>query len=166
MRLDPNAIRQQIENLKLLWPEAWEDGEDQLLLDMLEGETDMIKFLRRVEERRQEATHMAAGCASHIAELGCRLLRLEKREAAMRKIEFEVLDTAGRKKVELPIATLSIRNGQQKVVITDDTLIPDHLCKIERTPKKSDIKELLKSGGSLLGAELSNAEPYLAVTVR
>ena len=88
------------------------------------------------------------------------------RETAMRKIEFSMLDAAGIKKVELPIATLGIHNGQQKVVITDDTLIPDHLCKIERTPKKSDIKKLLKSGGSLLGAELSNAEPFLAITVR
>jgi len=166
MRLDPNAIRQQIENMKLLCPEAWEDGEDQLLLDMLEGETDMLKFLQRVEERRQESTHMAAGCASHIAELELRLSRLEKRETAMRKIEFSLLDAACVKKVELPIATLSIRNGHQKVVITDETMIPDHLCKIERTPRKSDIKELLKSGGSILGAELSNAEPYLAVAVR
>lgn len=163
MRLDPIQVQQQIANLKLTCPEAWDEGDDVLLTDMLTAETDIAEFLTVIEDRRQDATAMAAGLASRIAELDLRLRRYERREEAMRSLAFKVMQSAELKKMELDMATLSIRNTSPKVIVTDDSLLPDILCKITRAPDKKQIKELLAAGQVVRGCELSNAEPTIAI---
>lgn len=163
-RLDPTIVKQQIGNLLAAYPELQED--DVLRLDMIEGETEAFEFLRAVEQRRQEAASLAGAIAGNIAELGLRQERFERREKAMRALAFKVLEAADLPKVELPEATLSIRAGQSKVIITDEAVIPDVLCKITRAPDKARIKELLKQGQSVRGAELSNTEPTLSIRVK
>lgn len=166
MRFDPAQVLLQISNLKLQFPDIWDDGDEQLLSDCLEAETTMHEFLRVVEDRRQDAASMAGGIASRIAELELRQKRLEHREQAMRVLAFKIMEAAELNKMELPEATLSIRNGVPKVIITDEAILPDILCRIKREPDKTKIKELLTKGNPVRGAELSNAEPYLQVRTR
>lgn len=166
MRLDPLQVQQQIANLKLICPEAFDEGDEQLLIDMLEAETDLKEFLTAVESRRQDAEHMGGGIATHIAELELRQRRYERREQAMRELEFKLLQLAAQRKVELAIATLSIRNSSPKVIITDDSLLPDILCKITRAPDKKRIGEMLKAGEVVRGCELSNCEPTISIRTK
>lgn len=161
MRLDPNIVRQQIVNLLVQFPELEED--EQLRADMIEGETDLHEFLSMVERKRQDAAELAGAVAGSIAQLELRQGRFERREQAMRSLMFKVLQFAELRKVELPEATVSVRDGVQKVIITDEAIIPDILCRIKREPDKLKIKDLLKSGSPVRGAELSNAEPTLMV---
>lgn len=163
-RLDPTIIQHEITNLLVQFPELAED----LLLraDMIEGATEAHEFLRLVEKKRQEACTMVGAIASNIAELDQRLGRFERREKAMRQLMFKILETADLKRVELPEATLSIRNGPQKVIITNDALIPEILCRIKREPDKTRIGKLLKDGNPVQGAELSNAEPTLSIRTK
>jgi hypothetical protein len=164
--LDPTFVKQQIANLKLIHPEIWDDEDGVLLVDMLTAETGVCELLNVVEDKRQNATAMAAGIASRIAELELRLDRYERREEAMRALEFKLMQAAEVKKLELPIATLSIRNGTQKVIVTDDKLLPDVLCRIKREPDKTRIKEMLMGGQTVRGCELSNAEPTIAIRTK
>jgi len=122
--------------------------------------------LRQLETTRREATTMAAGIASTIVELETRLHRFEHREDAMRRIIYRIMELAHLRKVELPTATLSIRTGNSKVIITDEAIIPDILCRIKREPDKKRIREMLVAGQIVCGCELSNAESVLSIRTK
>lgn len=159
--LDPTSVRNQIAALKAAFPEIEED--EQLFHDMIEAETDAHEFLTVVVDRMQDAAHMAGGIRTYIAQLELRQARFVQREKAMRDLAFKVMEAASMTKAELSIATLSISKGQPRVIITDEAIIPDVLCQIKRTPDKTRIKEMLKAGQIVRGAELSNCVPHLTV---
>lgn len=165
MRLDPVFVKQQVEMLKLSHPEIWEDNDEQLIFDSLEGETDLHEFLRKLEQRRQNIVDRANGIDIRIKILSERRGRFERGDEVMRKLIFDLMQTAGLKKVELPIATLSVRNGVPRVIITDELAIPDSLCRFKREPDKTKIKEAL-SDGPVTGATLSNIEPTLSIRTK
>jgi hypothetical protein len=162
MRAD--IIIQQINGLLLMYPELAED--DVLRADMIEGETDAFEFLRVLERKRQESASLAGAIASNIADMEIRQGRFERREQAMRTLMFKVMNACDIRKAELAEATLSIRNGTPKVIVTDETRLPEWAIRIKREPDKKQIGELLKSGTPVEGAELSNAEPTLSIRTR
>ena len=167
MLLRPDTVRQQIANLALTYPEIAED-EDAWALTV-ESETDVMDLLREIEKRRQAAAAFAGGIASNIAELGLRQERYERREKAMRELAFKIMNFADLKKAELPEATLSIRNGQQRLVSyanISSAELPDDLCRIVREIDKTKIKEALKAGQTVTGFELSNSEPSLSIRTK
>ncbi len=164
MQLDPHFITAQIATLRLMYPELAEDEEAWAL--SVESETDAIELLRAVERKRQEAETYAGAIAANFVALEIRHSRFVRREKAMRDLAFRILQAADLKRAELPEATLSLANGVQRVVITDEAILPDLLCKITRTPDKAKIKELLKTGAEVRGAVLSNSEPHLMVKTR
>jgi len=164
MSLDPLVVQQQISNLLLQVPELSED--DVLRADMIESETEAHDLLRQLETTRREATTMAAGIASTIVELEARLHRFERREEAMRRIIFRIMELANLRKVELPEATLSVRQGNSKVIITDEAIIPDILCRIKREPDKKRLREMLVAGQVVRGAVLSNQESVLSIRTK
>lgn len=144
MRLDPQLVKHQIECLRITHPELCED-EDAWLLS-LESETDFQEAIERIEQQRQEAAHMAGGCATHIAELEQRQARWERKEQAMRKLAFGLMKAADVQKVTLPAATLSVSKGRMKLVIPDETAVPDEFCRIKKEPDKTRIKAAMETG--------------------
>jgi len=169
-RLDPTFVRMQIEQLRLTHPGIWDDGDEQLLLDSLEGETDFHRFLTAVVRRIRQSEALAEGAAAEIEELiapgKARQQRFDQQAHAMRSLAFRLMNQAEVRKVELPLATLSIRAGQPKVIITDEAALPENCIRVKREPDKVMIKELISQGVPISGAELSNAEPTLAVRVK
>ncbi len=127
MLLDVAVVRAQIEQLKLTNPEIWESEDIVLLEDSLLGSTELYEFLTICEDRRQDSVSTAAGIATRIAELGLRQKRYEHREQAMRALIFRLMTAAEVRKVELPIATISIGKGREKLVILDKDAVPPHL---------------------------------------
>lgn len=164
MHLDPNMIRQQIANLLLQFPELQED--DQLRADMIEGETEAFEFLRTVERKRQDAATLAGAVASNIAELELRKERFERREQAMRKLAFDIMQAANIRKAELAEATLSVANGQPRVMISDITQLPSDLFRIIKEPNKAEIKKRLDAGQDVPGACFSNSQPHLSIRTK
>jgi hypothetical protein len=165
-RLDPTFVRMQIEQLRLTHPGIWEDGDEQLLLDSLEGETDFHRFMTAVVRRMCEAEACADGIGDLIREVKERQQRFEQRSDAMRSLAFKVMNIAAVRKVELPQATLSIRAGTPKVIVTDEAALPENCIRIKREPDKIAIKEHLARGDQVPGAEMSNAEPVLAMRIK
>jgi hypothetical protein len=163
-RLDPAIIRHQIENLLIQCPELAED--EVLRADMIEGETEAHEFLRTAEDKRREACVFIGALEALINEMCARRSRFRRREEAMRQIAFTVMETAGLRKIEMALATYSIRAGTPKVVITDETLIPENLCRVIVEPDKTKIRERLQSGSRVQGAVLSNPEPCLSIRTK
>jgi len=164
MRLDPSIIRQQIDNLLQAFPELQED--ETLRSDMLEGSTDLFEFLRELERKRQEAVAMKEALASNIETLKSRSARFERRDEGIRSLMFKLLEWAKQRKAELPEATLSIRAGVPRVIITDEKKIPKAFQRITIEPNKALIKEALSGGKKVAGAELSNAPETLSIRVQ
>lgn len=163
MRLDPALIRHQIENLKVLFPDLSDDEESWTLT--LESETDVMELLKQTVDRMREAAGMAGGIAERIALLEIRQERYLRRETAMRWLAQCLLSAADLRKVELPEATLSLRSVPPSVIITDQTVLPKEVCKIEIKPDKTKIKELLKQG-PVPGASMSNGSETLSVRTK
>jgi hypothetical protein len=163
-RLDPTFVRAHLEALRLAYPQISDDEEQWLLT--LESETEFVEFLTAVVRRMLEAKASIGGIGNYITELKERQDRLDQRVEAMRALAFKLMQAAEVRKLELVPATLSIRAGQQKVIITDETALPPNCVRIRREPDRVAIKEHLARGEPVAGAELSNSEPVLAVRIK
>jgi hypothetical protein len=163
-RLDPAFVQLEISRLLAAVPELEED--EVLRADMIEGSTDAHAFLSEVVRRIQAAQATQVGIAAYLAELRERRERMERREEALRGLVFKVMGSAELPKVELPEATLSIRQGPRKVIVINEHEIPEDCQRIKIEPDKVAIKQLLQAGNVVPGCILSNAEPVLTIRVK
>jgi len=163
-RLDPTLLHRHIEALRVTHPQIANE-EDQWLLT-LESETELPEFLARVVARMQDTDAKITGIGDLIASLKARCDRFEQRSDAMRALAFKVLVQAGVKKLELAAATLSIRAGTPRVIITDEARLPGEFVRVRTEPDKVRIKEHLARGEDVPGAEISNSEPVLSVRTK
>lgn len=164
MNLNPEQVRRTIESLIVRYPELQDDEEAWRLT--LESETNAFECLRMIERKRQEAETMYRAIDTNMCELRARQERFERREEAMRALELKILEAADLRKAELPEATLSIANGVRKVIITDESELPDDAFRVKREPNKQLIKAWMDAGQEVPGAILSNAEPHLTIRTK
>ena len=165
-RLDPTFVRAQIELLRHTHPDIWDEGDERLLADMLEAETSLYEFFASLVHGMRTAEAFIVGMSTLMDQLKARRDRYERREEALRGLALKLMQHAGVRKIELPQATLSIRAGSQKVIITDETALPPDCIRVRTEPNKTVIKEHLARGDRVPGAEMSNAEPMLAVRTK
>jgi hypothetical protein len=160
--LEANVVRTRIDALKASFPELEEDGE--LLASAVEGETDFEAVLEKVIEAFLDAATMKEAIASRTSALRERGERYDRRADAMRALAKDLMDAAGQPMVRLPIATLSIRDGSQSVSVVDERMLPQGY--FTRIPNKTAIKERLKAGEAIPGAELVTGEQTLSVRTK
>ena len=142
-------------------------GEDeQLLLDTIEGQTDLIECIDKVMVSALEDKALAEGISLVEEDMATRRARFSKRADAKKAAIFRAMQEAGLSKLERPAFTLSIRAGTPKVVITDEEQVPDVLMRHKKEPDKAAIGDLLKAGQQLPYATLSNGEPSLQVRTK
>jgi hypothetical protein len=164
-QLDPTIIRRQIENLKVSFPDL--AGDDESWQMSLESETDLAELLTNVVRKIDDAKALVIGTKDRFEELEQRKARFEHRIDALRQLAFKLMQSAEVTKLELPIATLSIRNGAQQIVGENKPEhLPDDLCKVSRAIDRTKVKEALKAGKYVPGFSLSNAEPSLSIRVK
>lgn len=163
MPLNAFEIRNQIEALKVAHPELKEDDEAWQI--SLESETDINDLLTNIVRQIEDAKALVIGTKDRFEELTKRKQRFEHRVEALRELAFKLMEAAGLPKLELPEATLSIRNVAPSVIITDEESLPDIACKFERKPDKAKIKELLASGW-VAGATMSNGTKSLTIRIK
>lgn len=89
--------------------------------------------------------------------------RYGRQQEAARDGIFRIMQAAELTKLELPEATLSVRPGAVRVVITDEADLPDSFVRVKREADKAAIKDALKAGQFVPGAALSNGGPTLHV---
>jgi hypothetical protein len=157
-------VKQAITELIGSYPELATDEE--LLLDILEGETDLELLASRIVFERQDAEAMIVGIKSHEADLSARRDRYEAKSEAMKSLLHDLMDAAGVGKLTLPEATVSITAPRQIVVIDDLDAVPSQLSKTVKRPDKKAIGEALAAGEDVPGARLVTSLPGLTVRTK
>jgi Siphovirus Gp157 len=164
-RHDADALRREIERLLRDYPELADD--EVLRADMLDGSTEIGDILTSLVRTNQDALALKEGTKARLDELKARGDRFTKRTEFVRALIFKIMETARLKKLELPEATLSIRNNPQQIVGDPDAAaLPDDLCRIKREPDKKKIRDALLAGQDVPGCTLSNAPPSLMIGVK
>jgi hypothetical protein len=166
MSLDGRFVEQARHDLTALLAAHPELEEDEVLrMDMAEGQTNAMEMLDELVRVERDARSLQDAIADEMDRLNKRLQRFVDRQRLVRKYMMQLMDAAGLKKVERPTATVSIAAGRPKLVITDESKIPDRFMRIKKEPDKTLITNHLKSNAvSLEWAALSNAEPVLRIS--
>lgn len=137
------------------------------LADTIEGLTDIHDILAAIVRAALEDEVMVISLKARVQDMQQRLYRIEERSDIRRKIARDVMIETDIKKIVAPDFTMSIRAGNPSVVVIDETVITKDFWE-PRPPKLNKLKLLseLKSGASVPGAVLANAELVLSVRVR
>ena len=104
--------------------------DDELLTDMIEGETDLFEIIDRLIARRAENMALAAGAAQHIETMRGRRERFERLAEQDRTLITQAMLIAELPSVRRPIATLSLSARAAKLVIDDEAAIPSGFWKV------------------------------------
>lgn len=165
MQLNPQVVRQQIENLKVQFPDLIEDEESWLA--SLESETETDEFLTSLVRRIDDTKAMLIGTKDRRDELKAREDRFEQRIEALRGLAFKIMDAAELTKRELPDATLSIRKGQPQLIgDADPESVDPEYRKVSVSLDRTKIKDALKTGQTVPGFTLSNSQPSLTIRIK
>jgi hypothetical protein len=117
------------------------DGDEQLLQDMLEGETDLLSVVGRIHEQIARDTEMLEGIKARKAALAEREARIKHRAERFKEQVGVLLRVARLSKIELPEVTYSVREGKAKLAIVDAEAVPGEFCRIKHEPDKALINE-------------------------
>jgi hypothetical protein len=149
MQLNPDVIKRQIENLKVSYPDL--AGDDESWQMSLESETDLAELLTNLVRKIDDAKALVIGTKDRFEELEQRKARFEHRIDALRQLAFKLMQSSEVTKLELPEATLSLRNGAQQLVgEADAATLPD-----ERETIGTDKKLVLYFKGKEKGLVLN-----------
>ena len=143
------------------------ETDEELLLDMAEGETSLFECIDALLLRMSADRALVVGTDSVIADLDARKRRVEKRIALDRSLIEQAMAIAELSKVERPAATLSLAARAPALRLDDESAIPAEFW--TAGPPKLERKALtdaLKEGRPVPGAALSNAAPSLTVRVK
>lgn len=121
---DPNLHAQAVLALKESIQALGEGEDTQLLLDMIEGETDFFEVVDRMLAERAEDVAMADALKAQVKALNDRKSRFEKRADVTKTLLEQALLIAGLDKVQRPAATLSLAKRPAKVLVETESDIP------------------------------------------
>lgn len=125
------------------------DGDDILLQDTLEGETDIIWLLSRLHEQIARDGEILVGIKDRQAALAERKSRIESRIDKFKEQVGTILRAAQLSKVELPEVTYSVRDGKPKLVVVDPDAVPAELTRTKAEPDKTAINEAYANADAL-----------------
>ena len=136
-------------------------------LDTLEGETPVMEVADHLIGRIMTDEALAKAIKAQEEALSARRARIEARAKSGRRACLELLDAAGLKKLERPLATISRTAGRVSVQITDEASVPSQLCTVRTvtTPDKAAIRAQIEAGEIVPGAELVRGDDSLALRV-
>ena len=141
-------------------------GDDlHLGVDLVEGQTELNEAIDAAVQQLVDDNAAIAGLTQMIEGLTERKERISERVKNMRTALAVALEQAGKKKVEHPAVTLSLRATGASVIVTDEALIPAKFF-VAAEPKlsKKALGEALKAKETVPGATLSNGGTSLTLT--
>ena len=142
------------------------EGDNALLHDMVEGETDLLEILARIARSARQAKAYGEACASMIEDMRARKTRHEARAERLRGLILWAMQEVGIPKHEAPDLTISVTKPRPGVVITNEGLLPFHCIKTVTSPDRAAIKAALEAGEEVPGAELQNGAPSLTIRTK
>ena len=137
--------------------------DEQALTDTLDGLTDACDFVVFWARKAREDEATVSALTSMLADMQMRKQRYQARAERQRDLARCLMDAIDEKKIVRPDITVSVNAGRQKVIVSDETQLPDHLVRIKREPNKIAILEELEQGRPVSGATLGNQTPTLTI---
>jgi len=134
--------------------------------DTLDAETDVLDLVGQVLKELSDAEAGMIACQEMVKRYNERKSLMDLRKVRLNKILKTVMLCCDETKIPHPLATVSLRNGMQSVVIKDEKAIPTQLCKTTVTPDKAEIKKQLKAGVEIDGAELVTGQQTISVRMK
>lgn len=140
--------------------------DEESLADTIEGLTTVDEAIFAVLRAAQEREAMALALRETIVKnMVARARRFEETAASMRLACLHAIHECGLKTpLRGPDFTVSVGVGKPKVIVKDEALLPDHLCRVkQREPDKVAIGKALAAGQEVPGVELGNPMPSLSI---
>jgi hypothetical protein len=162
------AFAQQWLTLRARLEAEFPDLDTETLQDTLEGETGAIGLVEKLTAEAIEAEALADGLDGYLKAISDRRTRLQERSQRFRDTITALLTALEYKgPLRLPIATLSLTRRPPGVAISDESKIPDHLCKIitTRRPDKVKIEAAMKTA-PVEGAHMTNGSTSLSIRIK
>lgn len=150
----PRAIERAVSVAQQLISTLPDDTDHQLLLDSLEGETDVMEVLDRIIEQSIADNKLADAARE-------RAKRIEARAERSRSLALRILEALEVPSLERPLYTATIAYTQGGIVTNADELPPEYL---RHTVDMRLLTKALLAGNKIEGAELKNPAPSLRVT--
>lgn len=142
-------------------------GDEDLKHATIEGETGLVEALAAAAERIAEIEALAEASKGIAQRLASRMARLDAQAERLRAATLNAMSQVDMAKLELPLATLSVKRTSPKVEIINEADIPSWFWK-PQAPKlsKADLAKALKDGKQVPGAILSNGSVTLSILPR
>lgn len=131
------------------------DVDATLLLDMIEGETDLHELLLEVDESVAQYESNVEAIKVRIEGLNKRKARMQKSADTLRTIIMSAMDKAGIQKINDACTTLSLKVKPPSLMVTDESLLPSDYFEMKPILNKKTLLADLKDGKEIQGAELS-----------
>ena len=138
--------------------------DDQAQADAVEGETSLHEAIASGVARLAEVQTLQLGIDAMVEQLQERGSRFERQRDNIRTAICAAMEAANIKKLELPIATVSLRAVPPKAEIIDEAAIPAKFWK-PQDPKldRKAVLDALKAKETVPGATLSNGGLTISV---
>lgn len=158
---DYKAMREQI---LAAYPQIEDDLD--LLLDTLEGETNLTDRIAWMVRQIDDDEIMISGIKDRMTALQARLVRIQQRLQAKKDMIVEALEDTDIPKITKPDFTLSLRSVPGTARVTEEDKLPDEYTTTVTTtkPNMRQINIALRAGKEIAGAVLSNS--YRTLTIR
>ena len=138
MRID--LTKMQVAAIVTMLRDELGEDDDQLLLDTLEGETDLFELVTRLLNQIEAEDGVIAALKSQIDDRTARKLRSEQRKEGHRNAILALMEAARQEKLTLPEATISVRAIAPKPIFPNVDLVPDEFCKFDRKLDRDKLK--------------------------
>lgn len=143
MKIDPIKQAQAVTAIRTTLAALGEEGDEQLVIDTVEGETDFFEVVDAVLGRIADDTALVKAVEAQIGELNARKDRFKKRIETNKALLEQAFLEADLPKVERPGATLYLSNRAPKVIVETESAIPAKFWK--PGDPKLDSKALLEA---------------------
>lgn len=165
-RIDVDAANTKtaIANIVAAYPELADD--EQLLLDTLEGETNLLDIASSLVRLKGETDVQSVGLKQWIGELSERKARVERKSDGLKKLIQSLMDAAGVEKLPLTEATVFKTKGRFKVDVKDVKVLPQGFYTLERKADTAAIKTALENSEDVPGASLIQGPDSLTIRIK
>lgn len=162
--MDTGTAIRQVDQIKAIRESirAVTDDED-AIRDTLEGETDIAGLVRALLLSVEDDQAMVDGCDARIADLRDRKERFASRIEAKRGLVHQALALSGQRKIEMDIATVSLRAVPPKVIVTNESDLPSSCFKTTVRVDLAALGKMLKDGADVPGARLDNGGETVSI---
>jgi hypothetical protein len=161
LHLELDKDRRICAELAARFPDISEDPE--FLTDTLDGLSSLPEAIAATLRAGREDLVVAEALGKQIERLQARKARLVERADRRKALALWAMQESNRRRIDAPDFIAYITMGRSKVVIPDESAVPDEYMRIKKEPDRKKTGEDLRLGKDLSWASLSNPAPIIIV---